>query len=98
MRVAFDRDALEQLKQITRWWSEHGGSAALFDRELTKTLDVLSEFPDAGSPAEHVAVGVRQYPLRRSRYQIYYDAPPRGGATELRSGGATRVDCEVPTE
>ncbi len=72
--VVLVQEAEEQLKSIDRWWIENRrASPDLFLDELAQAIDLLSEFPDIGSPFKRTnRPGVRRLLLRRSKYWVYY--------------------------
>ncbi len=72
--VVLVAEAEQQLKSIDRWWLANRQAAPdLFLDELAQAIDLLSEFPDIGSPFKRTdRPGIRRLLLRRSRYWVYY--------------------------
>ncbi len=73
-RVVLVDEAEQHLKSIDRWWvANRRASPDLFLDELAQAIDLLSEFPDIGSPFRRTdRPGIRRFLLRRSNYWVYY--------------------------
>jgi len=74
VRVRTTAAADEMAEQIDAWWRANRLAAPnMFLQELTETLALLAEAPNAGAPYTHRTIsGVRRYYLLRTRYHVYY--------------------------
>jgi toxin ParE1/3/4 len=72
MRYRVHKDANQDLDEIFLYWAKRAG-LNVADRLVDSIVDrfwLLGEYPDAGSPCEHIAAGVKCFPA--GKYLIYY--------------------------
>jgi toxin ParE1/3/4 len=72
MHYRVSRSAQQDLDEIFLYWAERAGlkTADRLIDNITDRFWLLGEHPDAGSPAEEIASGVRFFPA--GKYLIYY--------------------------
>ena len=65
-RVVLVEEAEQQLREIDQWWlAERQASPDLFLDEIARVVELLSEFPDIGSPFQKTKLpGIRRVLLR----------------------------------
>jgi toxin ParE1/3/4 len=72
MRYRVSKDANRDLDEIFLYWAKRAGlkiADKLVD-SITDRFWLLGDYPDAGRPCEHIAVGVKCFPA--GKYLIYY--------------------------
>ena len=72
MRYRVSKDANQELDEIFLYWAKRVG-LEVADRLVDGIIErfwLLGEYPDAGSPAEHIAADVQCFPA--GKYLIYY--------------------------
>jgi len=97
MHYRVSKEAERDLDRIFLYWAKRAGLTAaerLID-SITDRFWLLGEYPDAGSPSEDMAAGVKCFPA--GKYLIYYrksrrgtDIPNISMAPRIRSGQSGR--------
>ena len=74
VEIRVSPQAVAQARAAQEWWeANRGASPSLLHDELTSGLELLTQFPEVGSPYPNEQVpGVRRLLLRKCQYHIYY--------------------------
>lgn len=72
--VQFAAAAGRDIDSVSTWWAENRGAApALFDSELVRSLERVSDHPEIGAVIRRRGTTVfRSLRMRRTRYRIMY--------------------------